>query len=93
MAEGIGMSDENDPRARRRLLARLTAPAGLCATCVHLSLLPSPRSVFVRCCLAATDPAFPRYPALPVLRCAGYLPLPAATAAGGEADPGDPGEP
>jgi hypothetical protein len=84
------LSEEDDPSARRRLLARLTAPAGLCATCVHLSLLPAPRSVFVRCGLAATDPAFPRYPALPVVRCAGYRPLPAAAAAGKGTGPGAP---
>jgi hypothetical protein len=68
--------DELAMAERRRLLARLATPPGLCASCVHLRLLASPRSVFVRCGLAATDPAFPRYPALPVLRCAGYRPLP-----------------
>jgi hypothetical protein len=56
----------------RRLLARLRVNAGLCATCAHLLLLASPRSVFVRCGLAATDSRFPRYPALPVLACTGY---------------------
>jgi hypothetical protein len=61
---------------RRRLLARLGADPGLCAACVHLRLLASPRSVFVRCGLAASDPAFPRYPALPVLRCAGFRQAP-----------------
>ena len=58
----------------RRLLERLTASPGLCATCEHLRLLASPRSVFVRCGLAEVDPAFPRYPPLPVLDCAGYQP-------------------
>jgi hypothetical protein len=82
---------EQDPSPRRRLLARLAAPAGLCATCIHLCLLASPRSVFVRCGLAATDPAFARYPALPVVRCAGYHRL-AEAAAGAEAVPGDPGQ-
>jgi len=67
--------DEQATAERRRLLARLGAPPGLCAGCVHLRLLASPRSVFVRCGLAATDPAFPRYPALPVVRCAGFRPL------------------
>lgn len=56
----------------RRLLERLAAPPGLCATCVHLRLAASPRSVFVRCGLADTDPRFPRYPPLPVLACSGY---------------------
>jgi hypothetical protein len=72
--------DEPAMAERRRLLARLAAPPGLCAGCVHLRLLAAPRSVFVRCGLAATDPAFPRYPALPVLRCAGYRQLPAPPA-------------
>jgi hypothetical protein len=71
-----GAAEERDPAERRRLLASLAVPAGLCATCVHLRLIASPRSVFVRCGLAASDPAFPRYPALPVTRCAGYRPLP-----------------
>jgi hypothetical protein len=60
------------PAGDRRLLARLRVDAGLCASCAHLLLLASARSVFVRCGLAATDPAFPRYPALPVLACSGY---------------------
>jgi hypothetical protein len=70
-----GEAGERDPAERHRLLSRLAVPAGLCAACVHLRLLASPRSVFVRCGLAATDPAFPRYPALPVTRCAGYRPV------------------
>jgi hypothetical protein len=70
-----GAEERAEKRAEeRRLLARLATPAGLCAECVHLSLLASERSVFVRCGLAATDPAFPRYPALPVVRCPGYRP-------------------
>jgi hypothetical protein len=56
----------------RRLLDRLAAPPGLCATCEHLRLAASPRSVFVRCALAETAPRFPRYPPLPVMACGGY---------------------
>jgi hypothetical protein len=55
-----------------RLLAGLTAEPGLCRTCEHLRLLASARSVFVRCGLADTDPAFLRYPPIPVLACPGY---------------------
>jgi hypothetical protein len=62
------MSPEDD----RLLLERLPVKPGLCETCVHLRLLASRTSVFVRCGLAETDPAFPRYPPIPVLRCAGY---------------------
>lgn len=50
------------------------ASAGLCATCEHLRLLASKRSVFARCGLADTDPAFVRYPPLPVRACPGYHP-------------------
>jgi hypothetical protein len=57
-----------------RLLGRLTADPGLCRGCVHLRLAASARSVFVRCGKADTDPAFPRYPPLPVVACGGYLP-------------------
>lgn len=67
------MSGES-PEDRRRLLERLPVRPGLCETCVHLRLLASRSSVFVRCGLAEHDPAFPRYPPIPVLRCGGYKP-------------------
>jgi hypothetical protein len=63
------MSQEDD---RQALLDRLGRDPGLCRTCEHLRLLASPRSVFVRCGRADTDPAFPRYPPLPVLLCRGH---------------------
>lgn len=50
----------------------LTADPGLCGRCIHLQLLSSARSTFVRCGLAASDPSFPRYPALPVRSCPGF---------------------
>ena len=68
--------EEEERRAtdeERRLLERLAVPAGLCASCEHLRLLASRRSVFVRCGLAAREPGFPRYPPLPVVVCGGYL--------------------
>jgi hypothetical protein len=47
--------------------------AGLCATCRYLRLVTNDRgSVFVRCAYAALDPAFAKYPRLPVTSCAGY---------------------
>lgn len=52
--------------------ARLGTDPGLCGRCRHHELLASPRSVFLRCGLAAIDPAFRRYPALPVLSCRGF---------------------
>jgi len=62
--------DQDDGKGA--LLDRLGRDPGLCRTCEHLRLLASPRSVFVRCGLADSDPAFPRYPALPTLQCRGY---------------------
>ena len=47
-------------------------PIGLCRTCVHSRQVPSRTTRFWMCGLAATDPRFPRYPRLPVVRCAGY---------------------
>jgi hypothetical protein len=51
---------------------------GLCAACRFTRRITSDRgSIFHQCQLSATDPEFPKYPRLPVLRCAGYDPLPA----------------
>jgi hypothetical protein len=61
-----------EPTERRRLLAALTAHPGLCATCEHLQLPASKRSVFVRCGRADADEDFVRYPPLPVRLCRGY---------------------
>jgi hypothetical protein len=68
------MEDEerNATDEERLLLEKLAVPPGLCATCEHLRLLASRRSVFVRCGLAAVDPRFPKYPPLPVRACGGY---------------------
>lgn len=62
----MGLGDRDD-------LAGLAVAPGQCARCRHLEVLRSPRSVFVRCGLAAADSRFARYPALPVLRCAGFV--------------------
>ncbi|HET9162069.1 MAG TPA: hypothetical protein VFN89_01320 [Solirubrobacterales bacterium] len=48
---------------------------GLCDGCVHQQLVPNTRgSVFSLCRRSREDPAYPRYPRVPVLRCAGYEP-------------------
>jgi hypothetical protein len=48
---------------------------GLCDTCTNAKLTPNTRgSVFLLCKLARVDPAFPKYPRVPVLKCAGYKP-------------------
>ena len=50
-------------------------PAGLCNACVHQQLVPNRRgSVFSLCRRSRTDPAFPRYPRLPVTECRGFEP-------------------
>jgi hypothetical protein len=47
--------------------------AGLCATCRWMRAVSTRRgSTFLRCGRADADPRFPRYPALPVLQCAGF---------------------
>ena len=55
-------------------LAELPTDPGLCARCVHLRLVRSLRSTFLRCGKADDAPSFPRYPRLPVVACAGFLP-------------------
>jgi hypothetical protein len=58
--------------------------AGLCATCQHARIITSDKgSTFLRCGLSATDPHFPKYPRLPVMRCAGWKMSP-ATATGSD---------
>jgi hypothetical protein len=48
---------------------------GLCESCVNVRVVENRRgSRFYLCELSATDPAFPRYPRLPVLQCRGYRP-------------------
>ena len=50
---------------------------GLCATCRHSRVVTSKRgSAFRLCERSRTDPRFPRYPALPVLRCEGFEAVP-----------------
>jgi hypothetical protein len=48
-------------------------PAGLCDSCRHQKLIGNTRgSVFSMCLRAKTDPAFPKYPRIPVGSCPGY---------------------
>jgi len=56
---------------------RRTSPNGLCDGCAHQRLVRNTRgSVFSLCELSRVDPAYPRYPALPVLSCPGHRPEP-----------------
>jgi hypothetical protein len=51
------------------------ARAGLCADCVHARRIESDRGArFYLCELSTVDPKYRKYPALPVIRCAGYQP-------------------
>jgi hypothetical protein len=57
----------------------IPAPVGLCESCVNVRVIENRNgSRFYLCELSTVDPAFPRYPRLPVLRCAGYRPAPPA---------------
>lgn len=55
---------------------RVRAPhAGLCETCAHRREVTNTRgSVFSLCERSRTDPAYPKYPRLPVLQCGGHEP-------------------
>jgi hypothetical protein len=62
--------------------------AGLCADCVNVKIMRSDRnSVFYLCQLSFTDSRFPKYPALPVLSCDGYVQKLPADASDGEPTP------
>jgi hypothetical protein len=46
---------------------------GLCGRCTHVKVISSARgSTFYLCRLSASDPDFPRYPAIPVVACRGF---------------------
>ncbi len=48
---------------------------GLCDLCRHVVITVNDRgSRFVRCEYAKIDPAYPKYPRLPVRRCAAFSP-------------------
>jgi hypothetical protein len=52
-------------------------PIGLCSSCAHQKLIRSGRgSEFSMCLRHREDPAYPKYPRLPVLRCPGHEPRP-----------------
>ena len=51
----------------------MDVPRGLCDSCIHAETITSSKgSTFILCRLSATNPAFPKYPRLPVLACDGY---------------------
>lgn len=47
----------------------------LCQTCASMREVITPKgSRFLLCQLSGTDPAYPKYPPQPVVRCDGYQP-------------------
>jgi len=49
--------------------------AGLCERCRNVRVVEAKTgSRFFLCRLSGVDPAFPRYPAIPVLECRGFDP-------------------
>ena len=63
------------PDQSASILGGVRDPIGLCDSCRHARIVHSSRgSIFSLCQLAETDPRVPKYPRLPVLRCAGHAP-------------------
>ena len=53
-----------------------TVPPGLCGECRHARRIETRNGpVFRLCERSKSDPAYPRYPALPVVRCPGFEPV------------------
>jgi hypothetical protein len=49
--------------------------AGLCDSCRHQKLIHNTRgSTFSMCLRSREDPAYPKYPRLPVVKCPGWEP-------------------
>jgi hypothetical protein len=49
--------------------------AGLCDSCLHQQVVRNTRgSVFSLCLRSRTDPAYPKYPRVPVRACPGHEP-------------------
>ena len=59
--------------------APLDPHVGLCSRCEHAHRVTTPRSRFWLCGLSRTDPAYPRYPRLPIVSCDGFTLLPEGT--------------
>jgi hypothetical protein len=51
------------------------AQVGLCYDCMYARKIESARgSTFYLCERSVSDPTFPKYPRLPIIRCSGYAP-------------------
>ena len=52
---------------------------GLCGACKYSKVISSSRgSRFILCLMSTVDPAYPKYPNLPVNSCAGFVSRPEA---------------
>jgi len=79
----------SDPTGPRSLPGLLPGP-GLCGACRHVrTVLSGKGSTFYLCERSRTDPRFPRYPPMPVVRCSGFEEGPSQEASGGD-DPAPP---
>jgi len=74
MALGMGYpADVTEVNQTRKATKDEPGRIGLCFDCIHARKMQSDRgSTFYRCKLSDTDPNFPKYPRLPVIRCNGY---------------------
>ena len=61
-----------------------TEDVGLCASCRHARVIEGETSRFYLCEVSVINPAYPKYPVLPVLRCVGYKPVAAGFAYDGD---------
>jgi hypothetical protein len=68
-------SQKNDAERAHAEQSRIEqGRVGLCLDCRNGRKVASDRgSSFYLCALSESDPAFPKYPTLPVLQCVGYL--------------------
>jgi hypothetical protein len=76
------MTDEAGPAAQ-------SGPrAGLCDSCAHQQIVRNTRgSSFSLCRRSREEPAYPRYPRVPVMACPGHSPRESGPDAAGVADP------
>jgi len=83
VSEGSGRAGEQQagsgggpaPARRAGQQQPQSPPAGLCDTCAHRRIVRNTRgSSFSLCERSRSDAAYPRYPRLPVLECAGHEP-------------------
>jgi hypothetical protein len=62
-----------------------TVDSGLCRLCIWSRQVSAAVSTFTMCTRGLTDPAYPKYPVLPVAACRGYERAEAAAGDRGEA--------